>query len=67
MILKSKELNIKLVSKPKPNSYGAVICAVAHEKFLKTSPSSIRKLCTTRGFIYDLKNVLPKECSDLRL
>lgn len=61
------EYGIELIDEPKPNHYDAVILAVAHNEFKTYDQASFDKLMKADSVIYDLKNVLPKSVSDLRL
>ena len=58
---------IDLVETPQNGAYDAVVLAVAHDAFAKGDPAQIQSLCKDPSVIYDLKHVLPKEMSDLRL
>ena len=49
------------------NIYDAVIIAVAHNEFEKMGEKNIRSLCKENSVIYDLKYILGKDASDLRL
>ena len=58
-----KEYNIKLIKQVK-DKYDIVILAVAHENFLKID---FKKILNTNHILYDVKSVLPKNISTLRL
>ena len=58
---------IDLLKTPEQGAYDAVVLAVAHDDFAKDDPAKIQALCKDPSVIYDLKHVLPKEMSDLRL
>lgn len=58
---------IDLVDAPQIGAYDAVVLAVAHDDFAKSDPAQIQALCKDPSVIYDLKHVLPKSMSDLRL
>lgn len=62
-----EEYGIGLIEKPKPDTYDAVVVAVAHEQFTQMDPDEIRALCRNTPIIYDLKYVLPRDSSDVRL
>ena len=65
---KSKaEYDIDLVNSPNANTYGGILLAVAHNQFLALGSDGIRKFGTTKHVLYDLKYILPKDASDLRL
>ena len=49
------------------DKYDAIIIAVAHNEFIKMAPGELRMLCRDNGIIYDLKHVLDKSLSDLRI
>ena len=59
--------NINFIESPKGRKYDAVIVAVAHEEFKKISKEEFISMKNEKGVIFDLKNILPKEISDLRL
>ncbi|HBY86811.1 MAG TPA: Vi polysaccharide biosynthesis UDP-N-acetylglucosamine C-6 dehydrogenase TviB [Colwellia sp.] len=61
------EYGIELINEPKQNHYDAVILAVAHNEFKILDEESLAKLTRADSVVYDLKNVLPKSISDLRL
>ncbi|KAB7699759.1 Vi polysaccharide biosynthesis UDP-N-acetylglucosamine C-6 dehydrogenase TviB [Plesiomonas shigelloides] len=61
------EYAITLCSKPKLDSYDAVIIAVAHNEFRKMGVDKIRALCKKEHVLYDLKYVFDKESVDMRL
>ena len=62
-----KIYNIKLLNEPKKNYYNAVIIAVAHNIFKEMGIRGIKKYCADDAIIYDLKYLLSKEDSDIRL
>lgn len=62
-----REYGITPIEPPKEAIYDAVILAVAHTQFRLEKPSAVRALCKTNGIIYDLKYVMDKTHSDLRL
>lgn len=55
------------IKTPKINFYDAIAITVAHEQFHMTSPKEILGFCKDRHIIYDLKSLLPKEISALRM
>lgn len=62
------EYGIKVVEEPRAGSYDAVVLAVAHAEFATMGGSGIRAFGKTdASVIYDLKSVLPRADSDLRL
>ena len=62
-----KLYGIKLINEPKNKYYNAVIIAVAHDIFKKMGIIGIKKYCADDAIIYDLKYLLSKEDSDIRL
>lgn len=58
---------INLVNNLKKNEYDAVILAVAHKEIISIKPSDYKIICKKNSVVYDLKSILPKEFSDLRL
>ena len=61
------EYNLQLIDNPEPETYAAVVLAVAHNEFQTLGPQKIRQWATAKGIIYDIKHVLPKEEVDGRL
>ncbi|EPU3919991.1 Vi polysaccharide biosynthesis UDP-N-acetylglucosamine C-6 dehydrogenase TviB [Aeromonas hydrophila] len=61
------EYGISLAVDLKYHHYDAVIMAVAHDEFKSMSISDIRKYTKLESVIYDLKYILPKDSSDIRL
>ncbi len=49
------------------NSYDAVLLTVAHDLYKNMKPEEIKGLTKGNGILYDLKSILPKIYSDLRL
>jgi UDP-N-acetyl-D-galactosamine dehydrogenase len=60
-------LNISLIETLQQNYYDAVIMAVGHTIFREIEARKIRSYCKKMHLIYDLKYILPKSESDLRL
>jgi UDP-N-acetyl-D-galactosamine dehydrogenase len=60
------EYGIEL-STPVEGKYDAIIIAVSHEEFLTLGAEGIRKLGKENHILFDLKYVLPKDASDIRL
>ncbi len=56
-----------MVEAPQPGEYDGIIIAVAHREFAAMGATRIRALGKPEHVIYDLKQVLPVEASDLRL
>ncbi len=61
------EYGITSVSAPAVAEYDAVILAVAHQQFKELGAVGIRKFLKSDGIIYDLKYLLNKTESDIRL
>jgi UDP-N-acetyl-D-galactosamine dehydrogenase len=62
-----KEYSISPVSEPSINTYDGIILAVAHNEFRLMGAENIRKFGKAEHIIYDLKYLLDKNDSDLRL
>ena len=53
---------------PEPGAYGGIVLAVAHRQFVDMGAARIRELGTPGAHVlYDLKYVLDRDESDLRL
>ena len=61
------QYDINVISSLEPHKYDGLIIAVAHDEFRNSDPNDIKKLIKGNGVIYDLKSILPKQFSDLRL
>ncbi|WP_434579009.1 nucleotide sugar dehydrogenase [Pseudomonas sp. Z5-35] len=59
--------DVTLISYPVIAVYDAVLIAVAHDEFRRFDECTIRSWGKSSCIIYDLKYILPKSCSDLRL
>ncbi|SEK49330.1 Vi polysaccharide biosynthesis UDP-N-acetylglucosamine C-6 dehydrogenase TviB [Halomonas daqiaonensis] len=62
-----REYGIRPVVEPETGAYDAVILAVAHREFRELSVERIRSWGKPKHVLYDLKYLLPKGESDLRL
>jgi UDP-N-acetyl-D-galactosamine dehydrogenase len=62
-----ESVRINLISDPEENTYHVIILAVAHRQFIEMGGKGIRKFGSNRSIIYDLKNVLARDESDMRL
>lgn len=62
-----QEYGLKLVQAPAKEAYDAMIIAVAHEQFQAMGAEQIRRFGRTEHVLYDLKYVLGRDESDLRL
>lgn len=61
------EYNIDMIVEPEAGVYDGIIIAVAHQKFRDMTAQQIRALGKSTHVLYDLKNVLPTDASDIRL
>ena len=61
------EYGITPIAYPEPDSYDAIILAVAHEQFRALGATAIRSFGRRNAVVYDLKYVLSAEKADLRL
>lgn len=61
------EYGIKLLSAPAPDSYDAIVLAVAHSQFADMGSRHIRSLGKANHVLYDLKYLLDNDESDIRL
>ncbi len=59
--------SINIIDKPLKTNYDALILAVSHKQFLEMDAMDFKKLLKKKGIIYDLKNIIDKKHSDLRL
>ncbi len=60
-------LGAPLILDPQTGAYDAVILAVAHSQFREMDADALRRLCKPNHVLFDLKYILPKELSDLRM
>ncbi|MDX5445404.1 MAG: Vi polysaccharide biosynthesis UDP-N-acetylglucosamine C-6 dehydrogenase TviB [Zoogloeaceae bacterium] len=61
------EYGLKLLATPEPGSYDGIVLAVAHDEFRAMGAADIRALGKPAHVLYDLKYILPRGESDLRL
>lgn len=61
------EYGLNLIEKPDSDQYDAVIIAVAHQQFRTIGSQGIRSFGKAKHLVYDLKYLLPKDESDIRL
>lgn len=61
------EYGINVIDQPQDGQYDAIILAVAHEQFKQMSEGQIRRLGRPNHVLYDLKYILNKTQSDIRL
>ena len=59
--------NIELTAEPKEGAYDAIVIAVGHDQFRAQGPKKIRALGKPACVVYDLKYIVSKGDSDLRL
>jgi UDP-N-acetyl-D-galactosamine dehydrogenase len=52
---------------PEPNTYDAVVVAVAHDEFKAGGRAGVRALANGRAVLYDIKGILPRDEVDGRL
>jgi UDP-N-acetyl-D-galactosamine dehydrogenase len=62
-----REYGLELTTAPKAGVYDAVVLAVAHRQFTALGPEAIRAFGKPGAVLFDVKSVLPKQASDLRL
>lgn len=61
------EYGLNTVATPQVGSYDGIILAVAHDQFKAMGEATMRGFGKPEHVLYDLKYLLPRECSDLRL
>ncbi|MGH6963973.1 MAG: nucleotide sugar dehydrogenase, partial [Phenylobacterium sp.] len=61
------EYGLDLIGPPAMGAYDGIVLAVAHQQFLEMGADAVRALGKPRSVLFDVKSVLPKEASDLRL
>ncbi len=62
-----REYGITPIAKPSGGQYDAIILAVAHQQFRSMGANAIRTLGKKNVVLFDLKYILSKEESDMRL
>jgi UDP-N-acetyl-D-galactosamine dehydrogenase len=62
-----QEYGLDLIAKPRPGAYDAIVLAVAHAQFVDLGPAAIRAFGGPTSVLFDVKSILPKDASDLRL
>lgn len=62
-----EEYGLDLVTVPEQHKYDAIIYAVAHDQFKVSVEEDVHKFKKTNSVVYDLKYILPRNLSDLRL
>lgn len=63
----TQDHNLAAVETPQPGTYDAIILAVGHSVFAEMGEAAIRGLGKPGALLYDIKGVLGKSGSDLRL
>jgi UDP-N-acetyl-D-galactosamine dehydrogenase len=61
------EYGLELITEPQAQTYDAIVLAVAHRQFVDLGAAAIRRFGRGAAVLFDVKSVLPKETSDLRL
>ncbi len=61
------EYGLRPVAKPETGAYDGVVLAVAHDDFRAMGAAGLRALGRPGHVLYDLKCVLPRDASELRL
>ena len=61
------EYGLKLVEKPRAQTYDAIVLAVAHSAFKEMGLKAIRRFAKRRHVVYDIKYLFPREETDARL
>ncbi len=61
------EYGLELTANPGAGAYDGIMLAVAHYQFAELGAFAMRKLGKPEHVLYDLKNILPRDQSDLRL
>jgi UDP-N-acetyl-D-galactosamine dehydrogenase len=61
------EYGLELIGAPKPGVYDAIVLAVAHSQFIELGAEAIRAFGRPKSVLFDVKAILPKAASDLRL
>jgi len=62
-----QEYGLDLVAKPQAGAYDAIVLAVAHREFVELGADEIRAFGRPGAVLFDVKSILPKDRSDLRL
>ena len=62
-----EEYGLALVAAPEGGAYDGVVLAVPHREFLALGPEAVRGFGRPEAVVFDVKSVLPKSASDLRL
>lgn len=65
--LAKSEYQIELIKQPSVDPYDGLVLAVAHREFVAMEPEEVRSLGHPDAVIFDVKWLLPRSTSDLRL
>ena len=52
---------------PNSKKYDAILCAVAHKKFIEMSNAEWKRILKVNAIVYDLKGIVPRELNPIRL
>ena len=61
------EYGLELIEQPEHGLYDAIVLAVAHDCITSLGAAELRRFGKPEHVLYDLKNILPIDESDLRL
>lgn len=59
--------SLPMVADPQAGTYDAIVLAVRHDEIVAMGEAALRRLGKSGHVLYDLKNILPRGQSDLRL
>ena len=62
-----EEYGLDLIERPEHHAYDAIVLTVAHDCITSLSAANLREFGKSQHVLYDLKNILPIDESDLRL
>jgi len=62
-----REYRLDLIARPQAGGYDAIVLAVAHREFVELGADEIRAFGRPGAVLFDVKSILPKDRSDLRL
>lgn len=61
------QYGIQILKHLEPNSYNAIVCAVAHDEFVRMPIAEVRSLCKPNGIFFDIKSIFAINESDWRM
>ena len=61
------EYGLRLLEKPEPGAYDAIVLAVGHREFRELGIEGVRALGREPSVVYDVKGLFPKNTCDARL